>query len=107
MDSFKLVTKFDGKLDYTDAEEKKNSQKVELDGEVEIEKSKDNIYKLTLELETEGKGQIQKALEEINNVKWYPSWGNERMTNMIKDRTDWCISRICGYYCDKCKFWWN
>ncbi len=32
-------------------------------------------------------------LREVNNVKWVPEWGKDRMTNMIKDRTDWCISR--------------
>ncbi len=32
-------------------------------------------------------------LEEIKNVTWYPSWGELRMHNMIKDRADWCISR--------------
>ena len=32
-------------------------------------------------------------LEEIKNVKWYPSWGEIRISNMIKDRHDWCISR--------------
>lgn len=32
-------------------------------------------------------------LDEIKNVKWYPSWGEVRMHNMIKDRMDWCISR--------------
>ncbi len=32
-------------------------------------------------------------LNEVRNVKWYPSWGMERISNMIKDRTDWCISR--------------
>ncbi len=32
-------------------------------------------------------------LEEIDNVNWTPSWGKLRMTNMIKDRGDWCISR--------------
>lgn len=34
-----------------------------------------------------------KLLEEIDSVKWTPSWGKIRMTNMIKDRGDWCISR--------------
>jgi len=34
-----------------------------------------------------------KLLEQIHNVKWYPSWGETRMVNMIKDRGDWCISR--------------
>ena len=32
-------------------------------------------------------------LREVNNVKWVPSWGKDRMVNMIKDRSDWCISR--------------
>ncbi len=32
-------------------------------------------------------------LDEIKKVHWYPSWGEVRMHNMIKDRTDWCISR--------------
>ena len=35
----------------------------------------------------------EKLIEEIHNVKWYPSWGEQRMVNMIKDRADWCISR--------------
>ncbi len=32
-------------------------------------------------------------LDEIKNVKWHNPWGEIRMTNMIKDRGDWCISR--------------
>jgi len=32
-------------------------------------------------------------LDEIKNVKWHNPWGELRMTNMIKDRSDWCISR--------------
>ena len=32
-------------------------------------------------------------LKEINNVNWYPKWGELRMTNMVKDRQAWCISR--------------
>ena len=39
-------------------------------------------------------GKIKdELLGEVDKVKWVPSWGKERMTNMIKDRTDWCISR--------------
>lgn len=34
-----------------------------------------------------------KLLEAIKDVKWKPSWGELRMSNMIKDRSDWCISR--------------
>ncbi len=32
-------------------------------------------------------------LQEIKNIKWYPSWGEVRMENMVKDRKAWCISR--------------
>lgn len=35
----------------------------------------------------------EELLKQVNNVKWYPSWGKTRMENMIKDRDDWCISR--------------
>ena len=32
-------------------------------------------------------------LEQVEKVEWMPSWGKLRMTNMIKDRMDWTISR--------------
>jgi isoleucyl-tRNA synthetase len=32
-------------------------------------------------------------ISEIKKVKWYPSWGETRMENMVKDRKAWCISR--------------
>lgn len=32
-------------------------------------------------------------LEAIKGVKWHTSWGEVRLTNMIKDRNDWVISR--------------
>ncbi len=35
-----------------------------------------------------------KTLDAIDNsVRWVPSWGKERIHNMIKFRPDWCISR--------------
>ncbi len=34
-----------------------------------------------------------KLLEQVDKTIWHPSWGKTRMTNMIKDRQDWCISR--------------
>lgn len=32
-------------------------------------------------------------LKAIKNVTWNPKWGDVRISNMIKDRHDWCISR--------------
>ncbi|MCI8541339.1 MAG: isoleucine--tRNA ligase [Erysipelotrichaceae bacterium] len=32
-------------------------------------------------------------LAEIDQVDWIPTWGKQRMHNMIADRGDWCISR--------------
>jgi isoleucyl-tRNA synthetase len=51
----------------------------------------------------------QKALDHINDVKWIPHWGRDRIYNMIENRPDWCISRqrswgvpITVFYCGKC-----
>ena len=35
----------------------------------------------------------EELLAEIDKVEWKPSWGKQRMHNMIKDRSDWTISR--------------
>jgi isoleucyl-tRNA synthetase len=50
-----------------------------------------------------------RALEAIKQVSWHPEWGEERMTNMIAMRPDWCISRqrvwgvpITVFYCERC-----
>ncbi len=35
----------------------------------------------------------EELLKEVHKVKWHNEWGEIRISNMIKDRTDWCISR--------------
>jgi len=51
----------------------------------------------------------QLTIEEIDKVVWDPSWGKERITNMIATRPDWCISRqriwgvpIAVFMCEGC-----
>ena len=38
-------------------------------------------------------GLRQKALEQIRKTHWTPSFGEERIAQMIETRPDWCISR--------------
>lgn len=51
----------------------------------------------------------EKALEEIERVRWVPEYGKNRIKSMVENRPDWCISRqrywgvpISVFYCRNC-----
>ncbi|NOR18847.1 MAG: isoleucine--tRNA ligase, partial [Xanthomonadales bacterium] len=44
-------------------------------------------------IDMEKAGLRKRALEAIKDIRWVPSWGEERISGMIEGRPDWCISR--------------
>ncbi len=67
------------------------------------------IYRATEQWFASVDGFREEALKAVEDSRWIPSWGENRIHNMIADRHDWCISRqrVWGvplpiFYCEKC-----
>ncbi|WP_404452523.1 isoleucine--tRNA ligase [Virgibacillus necropolis] len=54
---------------------------------------KPTIFRATSQWFASIKDFRQDILNEIKRINWYPSWGETRLYNMVRDREDWCISR--------------
>ncbi len=51
------------------------------------------IYRATEQWFASVKGFVGEALSAIDEVKWIPAQGKNRITSMVSERSDWCISR--------------
>ncbi len=70
------------------------------------------IYRATAQwfIAMDQAGLRAKALAAIGGAAWLPAWGEERISSMIANRPDWCVSRqrdwgvpLPAFYCRRCE----
>ncbi|MBX3459433.1 MAG: isoleucine--tRNA ligase [Planctomycetes bacterium] len=44
-------------------------------------------------LNPQAKTLRQRLLDEIAASRWFPAWGQKRISSMVENRPDWCVSR--------------
>jgi isoleucyl-tRNA synthetase len=70
------------------------------------------VYRATAQwfIAMDANGLRSRIIAEIPEVDWTPAWGEERMTQMIANHPEWCVSRqrtwgtpIPAMICDACQ----
>lgn len=51
------------------------------------------IYRATVQWFAKVEGFMETAMKAVNDVRWVPEWGINRISAMIEGLSDWCISR--------------